>query len=72
MATDDDIRDQLVDLQSQLTFQEDTIHTLNNVVTEQQQQIERLNEMLNQLKLQVETAADSEPGQTLIEKPPHY
>lgn len=72
MAKDDDVREQLVDLQSQLTFQEDTILTLNGIVTEQQQQIERLNEMLNQLKSQVEAASDAEPDQTIIERPPHY
>lgn len=64
----------LVDLQSQLAFQEDTVQTLNDIVTQQQGQIERLNEMLVLLKNQFEqTQFDSGDGQTVIqERPPHY
>ncbi|MCR8923265.1 SlyX family protein [Dasania sp. GY-MA-18] len=69
---DSDMREQLVDLQSQLAFQEDTIYTLNQIVTEQQQQLERLNEMINQLKLQIEAAPDGQNNQALSERPPHY
>ena len=72
MAGDEDLRNQVYELQSQLAFQEDTIHALNAIVTQQQQQIERLNEMLTQLKSQVEAANDSRPGQVIDEKPPHY
>ena len=72
MADEQELRSQLYDLQSQLAFQEDTIHTLNNIVTKQQQQIEHLNEMLTQLKAQVEATGDNRPGQLVNEKPPHY
>ena len=68
------LEDNLIDLQSQLAFQEDTVQTLNKVVIEQQGQIERLNEMLTLLKQQVDQAQfDAESGSQLVdEKPPHY
>ena len=66
------LHDQLFDLQSQLAFQEDTIHSLNEVVTEQQQQIERLNEMMNLIRLQLEASIGDQADDIVIEKPPHY
>lgn len=63
---------ELIELQSQQAFQEDTILALNNVVTEQQQQIERLNEMVNLLKNQLDTAVVEVSGSGQQERPPHY
>lgn len=62
----------LVELQSQLAFQEDTVCTLNKIVTEQQGQIERLNEMLNVLKSQIESGGYDAGATNRQEKPPHY
>ncbi|MGK0440932.1 MAG: SlyX protein [Pseudohongiellaceae bacterium] len=72
MPQEHTFKEQIIDLQSQLAFQEDTIHTLNHIVTEQQQQIERLNEMINQIKSQLEVNNDNQSGESLAEKPPHY
>ena len=66
------IRSQLIDLQSQLAFQEDTVQSLNEVVTQQQQQIERLNEMISGVKLQIEGATSVSSSPILNTPPPHY
>ncbi|MEE8060057.1 MAG: SlyX family protein [Pseudomonadales bacterium] len=75
MGKHDDIswlKEQVVDLQSQLAFQEDTIQALNTVVTRQQQQIEQLNELCNSQKSQLEHMASEMEGGVTEEKPPHY
>ena len=63
---------QLCELESQLTFQEDTIHSLNQVVTQQQQQIERLNEMMLHMRTQMESSLTSQPNEVVEDRPPHY
>ena len=68
----DDIRDQLINLQSQLAFQEDTVQSLNSIVIEQQQQIERLNEMINLVKSQMEMAVSGDNNSVVDVPPPHY
>ena len=75
MNKDQDIhwlREQVVDLQSQLAFQEDTLQTLNAIVTRQQQQIEYLNELCTVQRSQLDRlASDMAPG-VAVDKPPHY
>ena len=63
---------QIVDLQSQLAFQEDTLHALNDVVTRQQQQIENLHELCNAQKNQLVSLSDEIAGAEPDERPPHY
>lgn len=76
MNIQDDIawlKQQLIELQSQQAFQEDTVQALNDVVSSQQQQIERLNELYQhttaQLALLIEESGIVEGRQ---ERPPHY
>ena len=64
----------LVDLQTQLSFQEDTIDQLNDVVTRQQKDIDQLRAEVNALKaayraLVANTKAEPLPEQEI---PPHY
>lgn len=66
------IKQQLVDLQSQLAFQEDTLAALNEVVTRQQQQIENLNELVNSQKAQLDSIQSGEGEGVSQEVPPHY
>lgn len=64
------LRDQVVDLQSQLAFQEDTIHALNDVVIRQQQQLDNFKKVLDGHKSQIEQLAAE--GEISDERPPHY
>lgn len=63
---------QLIEVQSQLAFQEDTVQRLDDVVTQQQRRIdeltrltERLAQRLADLTAMVEVQAPDQP-------PPHY
>lgn len=66
------IKQQLMELQSQLAFQEDTIQALNDVVTRQQQQIENLNEISSSQKFQLEHISSEMEKTETNERPPHY
>ena len=67
------MQDELIELQSKLAFQEQTLAELNNALVSQQQQIDRLQiqirlyeERLNEVETPLST------GQGQDEKPPHY
>jgi len=66
----DRISEQLIDVQSQVAFQEDTLQSLNEVVTRQQRQIENLHELLKSQKSQLEAMANE--GEEVEDRPPHY
>ena len=72
----DELKQQLMEVQSQLAFQEDTMQGLNEALSVQQQEILLLRRQLELLKIrQDEQAAQQEPGGTdsvMDEKPPHY
>ena len=69
---DDDVQQQLVDVQSQLAFQEDTMRELHEALARQQQEILLLRRQIQLLKQrQDEQAAELEPG-AVDRKPPHY
>ncbi len=65
---------QMVELQTQVAFQEDTVSVLNSAVTAQQKEILVLREQLELLKQrQDETIAQvDQAGPVVDEKPPHY
>ncbi|OED40458.1 hypothetical protein ACH42_16325 [Endozoicomonas sp. (ex Bugula neritina AB1)] len=67
------MREELVELQTQMSFQEDTVAQLNDVVTRQQRQIDELMLAIEQLKKQLESMA-TEQSETQEEEapPPHY
>ena len=70
-----DVSDQLVELQSQVAFQEDTIAALNEALAGQQQEILVLREQLTLLKQRLEEQAaqiDQGAPAAADEKPPHY
>ncbi|MDH7944459.1 SlyX family protein [Pseudohongiella sp. SYSU M77423] len=73
MMTDD----QLVDLQTRIAFQEDSLSTLNDVIARQQQQIDALERELALHRdkitelLEIQAERSISPG-AQEEKPPHY
>jgi len=70
----EDVIEQLVELQNQLAFQEDTVSALNEAVAAQQREILLLREQLTLLKQrQDETQAQLDRGGAPDdEPPPHY
>lgn len=69
------IEAQLTNLEMQLTFQEDTIHSLNKLVTEQTQQMSEMQKQIRWLgkrlkQMQENQGNDSDPAAE--PPPPHY
>ena len=63
------------ELQIRLSFQEDSLQSLNDVIAHQDATISNLQEQLrffsNTIKV-LESAAPQSPGESLNEKPPNY
>jgi SlyX protein len=65
--------DDLIELQTQLAFQEHTIGELNEILTNQQQQIDMLRLEIKLLKENFGTLEEKvEMGPPQDERPPHY
>ena len=65
--------DRLVEIETKMAFQENTIKDLSDAVYSQQKQIDALNKTIKQLVDQVEDSSVISPRGTLKdEKPPHY
>jgi SlyX protein len=62
----------LVELQTQLAFQEDTLQALDDVVTSQQQSIDRLMQLQRRLERQLAELAGTDESAPADERPPHY
>ena len=58
-------------LETRLTFQDETIETLNQTITEQWKQIDALTRQLAELKQRLQDA-ESSAGSAVNERPPHY
>ena len=68
-----ELEQQLIELQMQVTYQEDTIQSLNEVITLQQSDILELKQQLTQFVQEVKNASSSSEGGSLFdERPPHY
>jgi len=70
-----DIHDELIELQTRIAYQEDTINQLNDAVTRQdadilqlQQQIRLLAKRIDELSFAPNNGSDEIPN----ERPPHY
>jgi SlyX protein len=67
--------DIIVDLQSQIAFQEQSIDALDQVIQTQQKQIDLLTkkfEVLQKRFEQIQQDQEIEPFNAFAEKPPHY
>lgn len=77
LASDEKMQQQLVELQTQLAYQEDMLRELNDAMSGQQQEILILRRQLELLKQRQDEQSEggsgagpgAEPGE---EKPPHY
>ncbi|RZJ11383.1 MAG: SlyX family protein [Rubrivivax sp.] len=67
----EDIERRITDLEIKLSFAEDTVEQLNQVVTRQQAQIDRLIRELVELRDRA-VAEPGLPGNVRDELPPHY
>lgn len=73
--TNSDLEQQIIQLQSQIAFMEDTIETLNDIVTAQSQQLadqQRQLQLLFQKIQSTDNASQIVPFDVLNDKPPHY
>lgn len=74
MADTEELARLLVDVQTQLAYQEDTITALNEALADQQQEILVLRRQLELLKQRQDeqTPQQDAGGSPADEKPPHY
>ena len=69
------LNQELIDLQTQVAFMEDTVDKLDNIVTEQSQLIADQQRQLQLLYQKLETQTQGsqiQPFDLLSDKPPHY
>ena len=67
------MEDKIIDLQSKLAFQDETINQLNEVITDQQNQIDQLREEIRLLNLRIASVAEaSNVSEEKEPPPPHY
>jgi SlyX protein len=67
-----ELRAQLVEIQTQLAFQEDTLQALDRAVAAQQRQIDQLLQLSEHMGRQVSDLSDWLEEQRESERPPHY
>ena len=67
------MEDKIIDLQSKLAFQDETINDLNEVITDQQNQLDQLREEIRLLGLRISSVAEtSNVSDEKEPPPPHY
>ncbi|MDQ2075346.1 SlyX family protein [Marinimicrobium sp. ABcell2] len=66
------LEDQIIELQSRLAFQEDTLNELNGVVVEQATQIDQLRQQLRSLAEQYQDLRHHQGAEGEDQPPPHY
>ncbi len=70
-----DLHDDLIELQTRLAFQEDTINQLNQVITQQDAAILQLQQQMRLLARRIDELAleqQASGGEAPDERPPHY
>jgi SlyX protein len=68
------IEERLMEIETKIAFQEQTIKDLNDVICEQQREIDRLGSICDVLVKRVKELLEFTPGidAPANEKPPHY
>lgn len=75
MSHENDVQEQIIDLQSRVLFQEDTLQQLSDMIAQQDKQIQWLQQQLTSVtdKLKEQSYQQSQSdGGDIIERPPHY
>ena len=67
-----DFKDCIIDVETRIAYQENTIQELSSVVFEQQKQIDRLNEAVEFLARRLQDISDRSGEAVIDEPPPHY
>ena len=68
----DQVNNDITTLQIQLSFQEDSLQSLNDVVIRQQQELDRLRDTVRLLKKNIEELRGVSGESSSNERPPHY
>jgi SlyX protein len=68
------LQEQLIELETKLAYQEDTIQALNNVLIKQQDQIDRLEQICQLFSKQIKEIGEQDlgDGANVEPPPPHY
>ena len=67
------MENKIIDLESKLAFQDQTIHELNEVITDQQNQLDQLREEIRLLNIRIASVAENAVASVEKEPPPpHY
>ncbi len=64
--------DKIIDLETRMAYQDDTIQQLSDVIYRQQKQIDKLEKMVELIVGKVQDISSSLPSAPQDEKPPHY
>lgn len=64
--------DKIIDLETRMAYQDDTIQQLSDVIYRQQKQIDKLEKMVELIVGKVQDISSSLPSASQDEKPPHY
>lgn len=70
-----DLEEQLIDVQTRVAYQEDTLAQLNEVITRQDADIIQLKQQLRLMALRLDELSNNPAqgdGEMLDERPPHY
>ncbi len=67
------MQDRLIELETRIAFQEDTLQELNDIIVRQQREIEQLQRMVKLINRQLTTLSPAEGSLPQDEPPPpHY
>ena len=67
------MENKIIDLQSKLAFQDESINELNEVITDQQNQLDQLREEIRLMNLRIVSVAEaSNVTEEKEPPPPHY
>ncbi len=72
MTTQQHTEQRLIDLETRIAYQDDTIQTLSDELYRQQQELERLQQLCNLMLQRLQDITMGASDGSVDEKPPHY